>query len=642
MGVCQRGRSRKDCAEKVCKPPGWLTSAMVLSLALLLVMAGPRTAQADPKIALVIGNSAYQQAAPLTNADNDGRAMAAKLRELGFEVIEGIDLTHDQMVSKIRQLARRLPGIKTAVFFYAGHGMQVAGENFLVPVDANLEQEADLAFETIKVQTILDIMEAERRTNIVFLDACRDNPMAQSLSRSLSKSRSTAYGKGLAQLNAGLGTLITYSTQPNNVALDGDPAATNSPFTAALLSHIGAPGLEIRQAITRVRQDVVAETNGRQVPWDHSSLLGDFYFGPEETVELAALTDKAESAAPAPAATPAPANTGFEVEYWKTIQRIEKPDHKASALKSYLKRYPNGSFTDLARMELGAITDRSISRQEPAVPLEPLDEIMVLARNANIRSGPSTDHPKVATLRAGNEVVVVGRVTEANWYKLTHPRHGEAFVFGELLMSQEDWAVQQAAKANDRSQVATAAPTATSGNGQGRSTGSSGMVRVRNLAGSPIDPGVVEMISEGLHSRIGTSGMAKLQSATIDIVSARVEKSANPEYQGAQIAKSLFGGLIPNIGISEFNLSYKAEVRVKLVAKDGRQWQDSSKRERLDDSDQVNGGIFVQTLLEAAEDAGERASLRMVGGAPPVVVKEAGAAPSGNSSNGIAGKVTNK
>lgn len=607
-----------------------------LALAAVLLLAPGQAALAGAKIALVIGNSAYQNATPLINADKDGRAMAAKLRGLGFEVLEGIDQTHDQMVSTIRQMARRLPGVKEAVFFYAGHGMQVAGENYLVPIDANLEQEADLAFETIKVQTVLEIMESEQRTNIVFLDACRNNPMAQTLARSLSRTRSAAFGKGLAQLDAGLGTLITYSTQPNNVALDGDPSAANSPFTTALLNHIGTPGLEIRQALTRVRQEVVDATNGQQVPWDHSSLLGDFYFGPEDKPQVAALTDDSGASA---GPTPTPPATGnqdsLEVEYWKTIQKIESPAHKTAALNSYLERYPDGSFTDLARMELGALTERSLAPAEPTIDLTPLDETMVVARDANIRGGPSTDNKKIATLRAGSKVAVVGHIEESNWFKLDHPRHGETYIFGKLLVSQEDWTRQQAAKtaaqkaaakeaaakaaaatqsANAATQSQTTRTTSQSGGTQsssGQVASAPAAVRVRNLAGVSIDPGVIEVMSDNLRRQIGPNGLAKLRSASIDILIASADKTANSGFEGAKIAQSLFGGIVPNLPVSKYNLTYRAEVRVELIAKDGRQWRENGKRERVDDSDRVNGGIFVQNLMDAADAAGGQATGRM-------------------------------
>jgi uncharacterized caspase-like protein len=158
------------------------------------------------------------------------------------------------------------------LFFYAGHGLQVNGKNYLVPVDAKLERPGDLALDAVDIGNVLAQMEAEKRVNLIFLDACRDNPLARSLARSLG-TRSSAVGQGLASIQSAIGTMIAYATQPDNVALDGE--GRNSPFTAALLKHIVTPGLEIGTLMKRVRADVIAATREKQVPWDHSSLIGD-------------------------------------------------------------------------------------------------------------------------------------------------------------------------------------------------------------------------------------------------------------------------------------------------------------------------------------------------------------------------------
>jgi tetratricopeptide (TPR) repeat protein len=231
---------------------------------------------AGSRIALVIGNSKYRFAPELTNPQNDAHDIAAALGELGFRVIEGYDLDGAGMRARIAEFGSAMPGSATTLLFYAGHGLQVAGKNYLVPVDAKLERPSALGVEAIELDNILADMETEKRTNLVFLDACRDNPLSRSLSRSFGGTRSATVGQGLAQLNAGIGSLITFSTSPNTVALDG--SGRNSPFTAALLKHIRTPDIEVRTMLTRVRADVVKATNERQLPWDHSSLLGEFYF----------------------------------------------------------------------------------------------------------------------------------------------------------------------------------------------------------------------------------------------------------------------------------------------------------------------------------------------------------------------------
>jgi len=235
-------------------------------------------ALAGGRVALVVGNGAYRHVPELPNARNDGKAMAATLRELGFEVLEGIDVDMRQTAELVRRFTRRIDDAEVALFYYAGHGLQVDGENYLVPVDAKLERPEDLEWETLPASRVVSLLDSRERTNIVILDACRNNPFARRLARGAT--RSVRVGSGLADMRGGLGTFIAFATAPNDVALDGDGA--NSPFTAALVRRMREPGLEIRQIMTLVRRDVVQATDGDQVPWDHSSLLGDFYFVPPE------------------------------------------------------------------------------------------------------------------------------------------------------------------------------------------------------------------------------------------------------------------------------------------------------------------------------------------------------------------------
>jgi uncharacterized caspase-like protein len=238
------------------------------------------SAQAETRVALVVGNSAYRSTTPLTNPLNDARDMTAALKAAGFTVVEAIDAGKPQFDSALRTFADKLANADVALFFYAGHGLQVGAQNYLVPVDAKLERERDLEFEAVKLDFVLRQMEIDRegRTNIVILDACRDNPLSRNLARSMG-TRSTAIGKGLAAASTGLGTFIVYSTQPGNVALDGD--GRNSPFTTALVRHMGVKGRNLPAMMIEVRKDVVATTGGKQVPWDHSALTADFAFIPD-------------------------------------------------------------------------------------------------------------------------------------------------------------------------------------------------------------------------------------------------------------------------------------------------------------------------------------------------------------------------
>ena len=245
--------------------------------ALLGMLALAQPAAAQKRVALVIGNSAYVHAGVLANPANDARAIATALQDQAFEVLVGLDLDKRAFDGKVRDFSRVLSGADVGVFFYAGHALQVLGRNYLVPIDGELKGERDIDFETVGVDFVLRQMELERegKTNIVFLDACRDNPLARNLARSMG-TRSAGVGRGLAQVQAGVGTFIAYSTQPGNVALDG--AGSNSPFTAALTKAIVAPGRNLTAVMIDVRKEVLDVTGGKQVPWDHSALTGDFYF----------------------------------------------------------------------------------------------------------------------------------------------------------------------------------------------------------------------------------------------------------------------------------------------------------------------------------------------------------------------------
>src|SRR5262245_52287648 len=275
--------------------------AAALGFAMLLAPA----AFAADRVALVIGNGAYAHATQLPNPPNDAADMAKALRDIGFDVVDGIDLDRRGMEERIRSFADRLGSAKVALFFYAGHGMQVAGKNYLIPTDAKLQKPGDLAFDAVDVQVVLAQMEATQRVNLVFLDACRDNPLARSFASTLgSASRSASVGRGLASIQSAVGTMIAFATQPDAVALDG--GGRNSPFTAALLNHIRAPGVDIAVTMRRVRVDVLAATNQQQVPWDHSSLTDSVVLVPGERQVATAPTAPAVTPPPVQSAPPQP------------------------------------------------------------------------------------------------------------------------------------------------------------------------------------------------------------------------------------------------------------------------------------------------------------------------------------------------
>jgi uncharacterized caspase-like protein len=282
------GRSRRQ-------PLDFCLGAIAAGLAAVLVAAAlAQPAAAEKRVALVVGNSAYAYAGELPNPMNDARDMAEALKSVGMEVILGVNLDKRAFDAKVHEFSRVLVGADVGLLFYAGHGLQVGLRNYLVPVDAQLQGERDLDFETVGLDFIMRQMELDRegKTNIVFLDACRDNPLARRLARTMG-TRSLAVGQGLAEVQAGVGTFIAYSTKPGDVAADG--TGRNSPFTAALLKAVRTPGKSLTALMVDVRKQVLAATGNRQVPWDHSALTGDFYF---QLASAATALPKTAPAAP--------------------------------------------------------------------------------------------------------------------------------------------------------------------------------------------------------------------------------------------------------------------------------------------------------------------------------------------------------
>ncbi|MBW8270689.1 caspase family protein, partial [Caldovatus aquaticus] len=253
-----------------------LARALALAiLALILLRPGAAARAQQERIALVIGNGAYRTVPRLANPGRDAQGMAEILRGIGFRVDLVRDATRAQQEEALRRFGRAADGAEIALFFYAGHGIQVGGENYLMPVDARVADARDIDYELVALPLVTRAME-RARVRILILDACRDNPLAAQV-RGLSGTRSV--GRGLARIEqVDLGTLVAFATSPGAVALDG--SGGNSPFTAALLRHLPTPGLEIRQVMTRVRASVVQQTGGQQIPWDNSSLVTEVVLRP--------------------------------------------------------------------------------------------------------------------------------------------------------------------------------------------------------------------------------------------------------------------------------------------------------------------------------------------------------------------------
>ncbi|MCX7560145.1 caspase family protein [Sulfitobacter sp. F26204] len=256
---------------------------------------------ASEKVALVIGNSKYRNVFVLPNAAQDAIDVAQVLGKLGFRVIHGTDLTRVEILEHAQDLRRSLAPDDIALFYFSGHAIQIGAENFIIPVDAFGQDEQTVRNNSVKLQTVLSEMESKADRNIVILDACRNNPFdIPAANRAIGGA-----ARGLAKVDAGVGSFIAFSTQPGNVALDGN--GRNSPFTAALLRHLPSQADDLHEVMRKVRRDVVEDTNSSQIPWENSSMIQRIYLAshPARTEPVAPSTER-----PRPAAQPV---FGYEV-----------------------------------------------------------------------------------------------------------------------------------------------------------------------------------------------------------------------------------------------------------------------------------------------------------------------------------------
>lgn len=319
----------------------------LLALALLLA-AGSAWSQAARRVALVIGNNAYASA-PLLNPVNDAREMAQALGDAGFAVLLRTDATQPQIAAALREFGERLRAGGTGavgVFYFAGHGMQIRGRNFLIPVGANIEHEDEVPYQAVDAQAVLDKMEsAGNGTNLVILDACRNNPFARSF---------RSVRQGLAQMDAPVGTLVAFSTAPGAVASDG--TGSNGLYTAHLLTAMRTPGLKVEDVFKQVRGAVRRESGGRQTPWEATSLEGDFYFVP-----LAPAAPAAPPAAPA-----IDVDAALDDALWQAV----RGSTRSAEIHAYLHRFPNGRHARDARQRLADLVAPAAAAA-PAGPATP-------------------------------------------------------------------------------------------------------------------------------------------------------------------------------------------------------------------------------------------------------------------------------
>ena len=317
----------------------WRNALVALFLGVTSILAN---AAIGDRVALVIGNGKYASA-PLVNSVNDSRAVANELRALGFKVIERENLQSRQIPSTLREFRTSLTPGSVALFFYAGHGLQIKGVNYLPAVDAEIQSEDDVPMQSIDVNRVLDILgESKTRLNLLFLDACRNNPYARSMRSGVS---------GLAKVDAPSGTLISFATRPGSTASDG--MSGHGVYTENLLRQMKEPNQPIEQVLKRVGADVKKSTRGAQEPWMEGSIEGDFYFR------------GGGGAAPAPAVASGPVDPmAVELAFWDSV----KNSTNASDYQAYVDKYPQGQFAVLAKQRAMAPPAPAPDRVASAAP----------------------------------------------------------------------------------------------------------------------------------------------------------------------------------------------------------------------------------------------------------------------------------
>ena len=435
----------------------------LLGVALWFAWAGDAALGASgaaARVALVVGNGDYAaEIGKLKNPTSDATLMAKTLTDLGFEVSLVTDADQKAMKRAIREFGQKLRGTGPngiGLFYYAGHGVQVDGENFLLPIGAEIEAEGDVELEAVSASSILSQMQfAGNAVNLVFLDACRNNPLTRSF---------RSGSRGLARVDAPRGSFVGYSTAPGDVSVDGE--SNNSPYALALVEELNMPGLSIEEAHRAVRGKVLAATNQRQTPWDSSSLTGPV------VLKEAALVAPIAPATPAPA-EPAPSQSApsqsagagssqqAELLFWDSIKTSDNP----ATFEAYLTQFPNGVFAGLARAKLaelessGPADTQSAARQiQPAAPepeaqpeaeapapqaeeaaplaVDALSGVYVATKSANLRAAPATDAKIVGKIAADQAVEATGQVAGGEWLRVQF-KGKTGFVSGKL-MAQSD------------------------------------------------------------------------------------------------------------------------------------------------------------------------------------------------------------
>lgn len=358
-----------------------IIATIVLTACLLL---GPTSNATESRVALVIGNGAYADA-PLRNPVNDARAMAEVLRELNFDVVLLQNADRYAMQRGMLEFGRKLTPTTVGLFYFAGHGMQVRGANYIIPIGAQPTSEDEVEVEAVDVNYILARMAtAKNQFNVVILDACRNNPFERSFRSGSS---------GLAAISAPRGTLIAYATAPGSLAADG--AGDNGLYTGELVSALKMPNLTLEQTFKKARAEVVVLSKGRQTPWESSSVIGDFVFRPQVT---------------------APALDSAEGAFWNAIRDSVSP----SDYQAYLNAYPKGVFVALATERIKGLSDARAAEIDRVAreaadkkALEALERIK--AEEAKAKAGEQTRVASLVPSNANHQTSISQEYVRDHW-----------------------------------------------------------------------------------------------------------------------------------------------------------------------------------------------------------------------------------
>lgn len=384
----------------------------VVLLVLGIFLSAMQLTLAAERYALVIGNGAYEHIDPLTNPPNDVRLVSERLRAVGFEVATLVNASKREMDDASNRLKDQLDEAgrnAIGVFYYAGHGVTYEGENWLIPVSANINQAIDIEYEALAANQMLGRMERARNaTNIMILDSCRNTPY-----RGFSVTGTRAVSAGMAVMDAPSGSFIAYSTAPGQVAYDG--VGDYSPFAEAFAAEVATPGISISDMMIMVRRRVQETTSSLgdepQVPWDHSSLTGLFSFNP--TAAAGPRSESTESVA-------APARLSAESLYWESINDSTDPVEYSA----YIDKYPNGDFVTIARArveryakpanETKAVANDSVA----GYAITPERFRGVVNGDTGVFEEPDQLSHQQRRLKVGDVVQVTGRVNDRFWYQV--------------------------------------------------------------------------------------------------------------------------------------------------------------------------------------------------------------------------------